>query len=54
MLGGDDAAAVAILVIVAGIMMIVFGFAVEVSINSAKGATVVGWAMFGVARWPGC
>jgi sensory rhodopsin len=48
MLGGDDAAAVAILVIVADVMMIVFGFAGEVSINAAKGSTVVGWAMFGV------
>lgn len=49
MLGGDDAPAVALLVIVADIMMIVFGFAGEVSINAAKGATVVGWAMFGVS-----
>ena len=49
MLGGDEAPAVALLVIVADIMMIVFGFAGEASINSAKGATVVGWAMFGVS-----
>lgn len=48
MLGGDDAAAVALLVIVADIMMILFGFAGETSINAAKGSTVVGWAMFGV------
>jgi sensory rhodopsin len=48
MLGGDDAPAVALLVIVADIMMILFGFAGETSINAAQGATVVGWAMFGV------
>jgi sensory rhodopsin len=48
MLGGDDAPAVALLVIVADIMMILFGFAGETSINAAKGSTVVGWAMFGV------
>jgi sensory rhodopsin len=48
MLGGDDAAAVALLVIVADVMMILFGFAGETSINAAKGSTVVGWAMFGV------
>ncbi len=48
MLGGDDAAAVAILVIVADIMMILFGWAGETSINAAKGPTVIGWAMFGV------
>jgi sensory rhodopsin len=48
MLGGDDAAAVAILVIVADVMMILFGWAGETSINAAKGPTVVGWAMFGV------
>jgi sensory rhodopsin len=49
MLGGDDAPAVALLVIVADIMMILFGFAGETSINAAKGATVIGWAMFGVS-----
>ena len=49
MLGGDDAPAVAVLVIVADVMMIFFGFAGEVSINAAKGSTVVGWAMFGVS-----
>jgi sensory rhodopsin len=48
MLGGDDAIAVAILVIVADILMILFGWAGETSINFAKGPTVVGWAMFGV------
>ena len=48
MLGGDDAPAVALLVIVADFMMILFGFAGETSINAAKGSTVVGWAMFGV------
>ena len=48
MLGGDDAPAVALLVIVADVMMILFGFAGETSINAAKGSTVVGWAMFGV------
>lgn len=49
MLGGDEAPAVALLVIVADIMMIFFGFAGETSINASKGATVVGWAMFGVS-----
>jgi sensory rhodopsin len=48
MLGGDDAFAVSLLVIVADILMILFGFAGETSINAAKGSTVVGWAMFGV------
>jgi bacteriorhodopsin len=48
MLGGEDAPAVAVVVIVADVLMILFGFAGETSINAAKGATVVGWAMFGV------
>ncbi len=48
MLGGDDAFAVSLLVIVADVLMILFGWAGESSINAAKGATVVGWAMFGV------
>lgn len=48
LIGGDDAFAVAMLVIVADVMMILFGFAGETSINAAKGGTVVGWAMFGV------
>jgi sensory rhodopsin len=48
MLGGDDAPAVALLVIVADVMMILFGWAGETSINFAKGPTVIGWAMFGV------
>jgi sensory rhodopsin len=48
MLGGDDAFAVSLLVIVADVLMILFGFAGETSINAAKGSTVVGWAMFGV------
>jgi sensory rhodopsin len=48
MLGGDDAAAVSLLVIVADVLMILFGFAGETSINAAKGSTVMGWAMFGV------
>lgn len=48
MIGGDDAPAVALLVVVADILMILFGFAGETSINAAKGSTVVGWAMFGV------
>jgi sensory rhodopsin len=48
MIGGDDAPAVALLVIVADVMMILFGFAGETSINNAKGSTVIGWAMFGV------
>lgn len=49
MLGGDEAPAVALLVIVADILMILFGLAGESSINSAKGSTLVGWAMFGVS-----
>jgi sensory rhodopsin len=48
LLGGEDGPAIALLVIVADVMMILFGFAGETSINSAKGATVIGWAMFGV------
>jgi sensory rhodopsin len=48
LLGGDEAPAIAILVIVADVMMILFGFAGESSINAAKGPTVIGWAMFGV------
>jgi sensory rhodopsin len=48
LLGGEDGPAVALLIIVADIMMILFGFAGETSINAAKGATVIGWAMFGV------
>ena len=49
MLGGDEAPAVALLVIVADVMMILFGLAGESSINAAKGSTLVGWAMFGVS-----
>ena len=49
MLGGDEAPAVALLVIVADILMILFGLAGESSINSAKGSTLIGWAMFGVS-----
>jgi sensory rhodopsin len=48
LLGGDDGPAIALLIIVADVMMILFGFAGETSINAAKGATVIGWAMFGV------
>jgi sensory rhodopsin len=48
LLGGEEAGAIALLVIVADVMMILFGFAGEASINSAKGATATGWAMFGV------
>ena len=48
MIGGDDAPAIALLVIVANVMMVLFGFAGETSINSAKGSTAIGWAMFGV------
>jgi sensory rhodopsin len=48
LLGGEDGPAIAILIIVADVMMILFGFAGETSINAAKGATVIGWAMFGV------
>ena len=48
LLGGDEAPAIAILVIVADVMMILFGFAGETSINAAKGSTLIGWAMFGV------
>jgi sensory rhodopsin len=47
-LGGDEAPAIALLVIVADVMMILFGFAGETSINAAKGSTAIGWAMFGV------
>jgi sensory rhodopsin len=47
-LGGDEAPAIALLVIVADIMMILFGFAGETSINASKGSTAIGWAMFGV------
>lgn len=47
-LGGDEAPAIALLVIVADIMMVLFGFAGETSINAAKGSTAIGWAMFGV------
>ena len=48
LIGGDDAPAIAVIVIAADIIMIVFGFAGETSINAAGGATVIGWAMFGV------
>jgi sensory rhodopsin len=49
LLGGDEGPAIAVLVIVADLMMILFGFAGETSINAAKGATIVGWTMFGVS-----
>ena len=49
MLGGDEAPAVALLVIVADVMMILFGFAGEAAINSSKGFSLIGWAMFGVS-----
>lgn len=49
MLGGDEAPAVALLVIVADVLMILFGLAGESSINASKGSTLVGWAMFGVS-----
>jgi sensory rhodopsin len=48
LLGGEEGPAIALLVIVADMMMILFGFAGETSINAAQGATVIGWAMFGV------
>ncbi len=48
LLGGEEAGAIALLVIVADVMMILFGFAGETSINAAGGATATGWAMFGV------
>jgi sensory rhodopsin len=48
LLGGEDGPAIALLVIVADIMMILFGFAGETSINTAQGSTAIGWAMFGV------
>ena len=35
--------------IVADVLMILFGLAGESSINAAKGSTLVGWAMFGVS-----
>ncbi len=48
LLGGEEAGAIALLVIVADVMMILFGFAGETSINAAKGSTAAGWALFGV------
>jgi bacteriorhodopsin len=48
-LGGEDGLTVAVLVIVADVLMILFGFAGETSINAAQGATIIGWAMFGVS-----
>jgi sensory rhodopsin len=48
LLGGEDGPAIALLVIVADVMMIVFGFAGETSVNRAQGGTMIGWAMFGV------
>jgi bacteriorhodopsin len=47
---GDDknAPIIGVLVVVADVMMILFGFAGETSINAAAGSTVLGWAMFGV------
>jgi sensory rhodopsin len=48
LLGGEEGPAIALLVIVADIMMILFGFAGETSINNAQGSTAIGWAMFGV------
>jgi sensory rhodopsin len=48
LLGGDEGPAIALLVIVADVMMILFGFAGETSINAAQGATTAGWALFGV------
>ena len=44
---GDDAPAIAVIVIAADIIMIVFGFAGETSINAAGGTTAIGWSMFG-------
>lgn len=49
LIGGKEAGPVALLVIVADVMMILFGFASETSINEANGATTFGWAMFGVS-----
>ena len=48
LLDGKESTAVAMLVIIADMIMILFGFAGETSINNAKGATFMGWAMFGV------
>jgi sensory rhodopsin len=48
LLGGEEGPAIALLIIVADILMILFGFAGETSINAAQGATTIGWAMFGV------
>jgi sensory rhodopsin len=45
---GDYPTVLALLVIVADVMMVLFGFAGETSINAAKGSTAIGWAMFGV------
>lgn len=51
LIGGDDAFAVAMLVIVADVMMILFGFAGETSINTSRSgdSLLIGWAMFGVS-----
>jgi len=50
LLGDDDGGlAIAALVIVADIMMVLFGFAGETSINAAKGSTQLGWMAFGVS-----
>ena len=46
MIGGDDAPAVALLVIVADVMMVLFSVAGETSINAANGSTAIGWAIF--------
>lgn len=48
LLGDKEGPAVAIVVIVADVLMILFGWAGETSINAAKGPTIIGWATFGV------
>jgi sensory rhodopsin len=47
--GSKSNVAVAGAIVVADFMMILFGFAGETSINAAKGATLVGWTMFGMS-----
>jgi sensory rhodopsin len=49
LLQDETAGAIALIVIVADFIMIATGFAGETSINAAKGATVLGWSMFGVS-----
>jgi sensory rhodopsin len=49
LLQDERAGPIALIVIVADFIMIMTGFAGETSINAARGATVLGWSMFGVS-----